>query len=107
VDARVADVERRRVAPAGLEDRPQTVGDHGEGLVPARGHELAVTAQERRAHPVGVLVQVLERDPLRAEEAVAEDVVTIATDRGHRVAVERDLQPAGRLAQRAGAVRGA
>jgi hypothetical protein len=107
VRTRIADVQRRRVAAAGLEDRPQPLGDDRIGLVPARRHELAVAAHERPAHAVGILVQVLERDSLRAQEAVAEDVVAVAADRGHRVAVEPDLQAAGRLAQRAGAVRGA
>jgi hypothetical protein len=107
VRAGVADVHSRRVAPARLEDRAEAFRDHREGLVPAGRQELAAAAHERRAHTVGVLVEVLERDALRAEEAVAEDVVAVAADRGHRVAVERDLQAAGRLAQRAGAIRGA
>ena len=60
-------------------------------------------AHERRAQAVGVLVQRLQAVRLRAEEAVAEDVVGVAADL-HDVAVRRLYRKAaGRLAQRAGA----
>ena len=38
-------------------------------------------ADERRAEPVGVLVQLLQRGALGADEAVAEDVLRVAADR--------------------------
>jgi hypothetical protein len=40
---------------------------------------------------IWVLVQLLQRDPFRAQESVAEDVVVITTDRHDLVAIERDL----------------
>ena len=52
-------------------------------------------------------MQLLERRALRADEAVAEHVVPVAADAHDLVAPQRDLEPAGRLAQRAGAERDA
>jgi hypothetical protein len=48
---------------------------------------------ERRAAPVGAVVQLLRRDPLGAQETVAEDIVRIAAYGGHLIIVERDRQP--------------
>ena len=64
-------------------------------------------AQQRRSHPVGIVVELLERVALGADEAVAEHVLLVAPDRGDAVAIERQLEPAGGLAQRARAKGGA
>ena len=46
-------------------------------------------ADQRPAQPVGVLVQLLERRALRADEAVAEHVVAVAADAGDLLAAVR------------------
>ena len=67
----------------------------------------AVALDERPAQPVGVLVELLEGRALGADEPVAEHVLAVAADAGDPgVAVgagQPDLEPAARLAQRAGA----
>ena len=62
---------------------------------------------QRRAHAVGIVVQRLEADALRAQEALREHVVGIAADLHHLVPVEGHLETAGGLAERAGPVGGA
>ena len=58
--------------------------------------------------PVGVVVELLERRALRADEPVAEDVGPIAPDPDRPPwSSDGDLEPAAGLAQRAGAVGGA
>ena len=84
VRRRVADVRRHRVAAVlGLDGRQAAI-DLGEGLVPRGGAKAAVgLADERRAQPVGVVVELAQRRALGAHEAVAEDVLAIAADAGH------------------------
>ena len=75
-----------------------------ERLVPGGLREAAVgLLDERRAQPVGVLVQVLQAGRLRADEAVAEDVLLVAADLDDLAPVERHLEAAGGLAERTGA----
>ena len=76
----IAEVHGDGVAPVVLDDRRQAALDLGERLVPRRVDELAVAAHQRGAQPVGVLVELLERRSLGADEPVAEHVVTIAAD---------------------------
>ena len=82
--------------------------DERERLVPADRLEAPVgLAQQRRSHPVGVVVELLERVALGTDEAVAEHVLLVAPDRGDAVAIERQLEPAGGFTQRARAKGGA
>ncbi len=73
----------------------------------AGANEPSGCSQHRRAQAVRVLVQRLDRDALGAQEAVREDVVGVAADLDELVALEGQLEPAGRLAERAGAEGGA
>ena len=100
----VAEVDGDRVAPALGERRGEAAVDLRQRLLPARLDELAVAADERRGQPVGVLVERLQALRLRADEAVAEDVVVVAADRDDLVAAHRHGEAAGRFAERAGAV---
>jgi ankyrin repeat protein len=54
-----------------------------------------------------VVVQLLERRTLGADEAVAEHIVSITTDPDHLLIAHCDLEPARGLAQRTGPERGA
>ena len=66
--------------------------------------DTVVAAGQGGAEPVGVIVQLLERHALRADEALAEDIRAVAADRSHTfVLTERDLETTGGLAQRTGA----
>ena len=67
----------------------------------------AVTLHQRTAQAIGILVQLLERGALGTDEPVAEHVLSVASDAHDLVAPQRDLEPAGRLAEGAGAERGA
>ena len=55
--------------------------------------------EHRRPQPVGIFVQLPDRDALRAQEAVREDVVGVAADLDVLVILERELEPTGRLAR--------
>ena len=104
VDGRVADVDRGAVATVLGQQRREAAVDQLERLVPGRGGERAVGLLEhRRAQAVRVLVQRLDGDALGAQEAVGEDVVGVAADLDELVALEGQLEPAGGLAERAGA----
>ena len=104
----VADVDADGVAAVLGGDPGQAVADQRPRLLPARGRELAVRAADQRgAEPVGVLVQVLQRHALRAEEAAREHVVAVAADLDDLIAAQGDLQAAGRLAERTRPERGA
>ena len=103
VDRRVAEVDRDRVASVLLDDRQQEALDLGERLVPRDRMQLAVLATNpRRTQAIGILVQLLERRALRADETAAEDVVTVAPDAADAaVVLHLDLEATGGLAQRA------
>jgi len=103
----VAEVHGHRVAPVLLEDRQQPAFDLGEGLLPRGRVPLAVALHEGGPEPVGILVQLLEGRPLRADEAGAEDVGAVAADALDGLVDQGDLQATARLAEGAGAVRGA
>jgi hypothetical protein len=79
-------------------------GDVIERLVPPHTLPSARAPPERKADPLGIDVDVLERVALGADMAAREVVVLVPTY-GHHVAIHMpDLQPTHRLAQRARAV---
>ena len=82
----------------------------------ASGHVASTCRPSRRisgrAQTIGIVVQLLQRRPLRADEAVREHVVAITADALHRFRTivagpYGDLQTAPCLAQGAGPVGGA
>ena len=78
---RVAQVGGHGVPPARGLHAAEAVGHGGERLLPARRPQLAVrAAHERRAQAVGIVVQVGQRDPFRAQEAAREDVLGVPAD---------------------------
>ena len=93
----VAQVHGDGVVAAGLAHRPEPLVDDREGLVPGG----LATVNQRHAQPVGVLVQGLERDPLRAQEPVREHVLGVAADALHLPVGDLDREPTRRFAQRA------
>jgi hypothetical protein len=106
VGVRIAEIDGHPVAVLG-QDRGQPLVDLGERLIPAGRSVAAIgPADQRPADTVGIGVQLLERKPLRSDEAVAEDIVAVAPDRDHVLALEVDREPTCRLAQRTGANRG-
>ena len=105
VDRRVAEVQGHGVAAVGVPDPAQAHLDGGEGLVPGDRTPAVAVLHQRRPEPVRVLVELLERRALGADEPMAEHIVPVAPDPLDRVPLQRDLQPAGRLAERAGPVR--
>ena len=104
VHVRVAQVEGDRVPAVRLDDPGQPVVHGRERLVPADRLPPVAPAQSRLADPVGVGIQMAEARALRAQVAAAERVVAVAAHAGDLVAVHGQLQPACRLAQRAGGV---
>jgi len=98
----VAEVRGQRVAAVFGFDLAEALVDERERLVPRHLVEPAVRAsQQRRTQPVGVLVELGDRGALGADEALAEDVVRVAADLHDPVALQRQLEPAGGLAERA------
>jgi hypothetical protein len=83
--------------------RGQALRREREGLVPGDLPPLASVATQRPAQAIGIGFQVEDGVALRADVAAAEGVVGVAADRHHRLALELQLQPADRLAQRTGA----
>jgi hypothetical protein len=107
VGRRVAEVDRDRIAPVLLEERGEAAVHGRERLLPADLLEAPVRpAPQRHAQPVGIVVQLLQRVRLRAEEPLREDVLLVSADRGDVAAVGLDLEATGRLAQGARAVVG-
>ena len=81
VGVRVAEVRGRRRRGRDARSRPRgpaATAAHASSHVDL--DELAVAPHERPAQPVGILVQLLQRRALRADEAVAEHVVAVAAD---------------------------
>ena len=107
VHHRVAEVNRGRAPAVGLLDGGQALGRLGERLVPAHLDPSPRGAPLGTAQAVGVLVEVLEGDRLRAEVAAAERVVLVAADREDVGAVRLDLDAAHGFAEVAGAEVGA
>lgn len=89
-------------------DRPDALGREVQRLLP---HDLlpsVLGATDRMAQPVGVGVDVLERDRLGAHVATAEGVVVVATDGGDLFIVVHGHDDAAHgLAETAGALVGA
>ena len=104
VGRRVPDIRGHGIAAVLLEDRGEPAVDLLEGLVPCRLAKLAVAPYQRRGEAVGVLVQLLQPVSLGTDEAGAEDVIAVAADRGHPLAVEGDLEAAGGFAEGTGPV---
>jgi hypothetical protein len=104
VGQRVADVGGDGADAVLLDHRQEQLGAAVERLVPAHlGERAVVPAHHRLAQPVGIVVQVAERRPLGAEVPLGPHVVTVGADQLDPLAAHVDLQPAHRLAQRAGA----
>ena len=104
VDRRVAEVQGHGVAAVGVPHLAQALLDEGEGGIPRDLPPTVAVLDHGGPEPVRVLVELLERRTLGADEPVAEDVVPVPPDPLDRVSLQRDLQAAGRLAERAGPV---
>ena len=100
---RVPDVDADGVVPVLRAEWRQAPRDLLERLFETGRLVAPVAAHERLPKPVGILVQVPEGNALRAQVAVAEDIVRIAPDRDDPLARHLDLQAAGGLADRADA----
>ena len=100
----VAEVEADRVAAVPLAHGEQTLRDEIEGLVPPHLDPLVADAPHGPAQAVRIVREVLQGHALGAEISLAEGVGGVASDLDDPVALDRDLQAAGRLAEIAGAV---
>ena len=100
----VADVDGDRVAPTVGERRREPAVDGLEGLLPRGLDQFAVAPNQRLRQAVRVVVELAQALRLRAQEAVAEDVILVAAHGDDLVVAHRDLEPAGRFAERTGAV---
>ena len=83
------------------DDLAEPFGDDGERLVPGGLGQHAVAADQRPRQPVGIVVEFGEAGALRADEALAEDVVAVAAGAGDPAVVDGQRQAAGGLAERA------
>ncbi len=110
----------RRIAHIGSQRPTSVVGDHRTEplldqcprLVPGCRHVHPVALDHGAAQAVGILVQLLERRPLRADEPLREHIEAVTTDSLHllttvSVGAKRDLETTARLAERAGSKGGA
>lgn len=107
VHVRVAEDDSDGVRSVPLGDRSQPRGHRVEGFLPGGFAQFAVLAYERGAQSVRVAVGGSEGGALRADEPLAEHVVTVAPGAGHPGALDRERQPAGGFAQGADAQGGA
>ena len=99
VDVRIAEEEPDRAVAVGLADRTKQAIDLGPRLVPGGAVMTAIgSPNERISKSRGVVMELAERDSLRAHVALGEDIRFIAADLRHLIAIEGDLQAAGRLA---------
>lgn len=64
----------------------------------------AVALDQGLSQAIWIFVQLLEGASLGADKTVAKNIVAIATNSGHDILANCDLEPASCLAQRAGAV---
>ena len=102
VDVGIAEIDAERLAAVGADDAAEQPSRLGEGLVPADLDETAVAPYQRGPQPVRVLVEVLEGRALGTQVPGTPHVVAIAPDADDLVTGgQPDLEPAGRLAQRA------
>ena len=90
----IAHYSRDRVAPVAFHHVGKTVLDFGECFLPGRFDEAAVALDKRHTQPIGVLVQVLERRALRADETPAEDIIRIGADTCHLAVTQLELEAA-------------
>jgi len=108
VRGRIAEKEGHRVPPVSLDHAVQPAINDGPGLRPGGLDQVpGGVADQRLPDAVGVVVQLAQCRALGADEPAAEHVVTVAADAHDLLAAvgarpQGDLQPAGRLAQRAG-----
>jgi hypothetical protein len=101
----------QRVADVGGDRLDAVLGDDGgeqlvaapEGLVPAHLAPGLAVAHQGSSQAVGIVVEVADGRALGAQVAPAPGVVAVGPDELDLVAGHVDLQPAHRLAQRAGA----
>jgi hypothetical protein len=93
VRGRIADTERDRILAVGCQQWRQPTLDLGERFFPAGFDEDAVALDQRRAQSIGIVVQVLERGTLGTDEASAEDVLLVASDRDDLIPSSCDLEP--------------
>ena len=113
VCVRVAEVDADRLVSVLGFHRRELLADHGERLVPLDLFEdrrtviVEAPPDNRLAEPIRIFVQLFEGRTLRADEALGEHVVLIATDARDRTVLDLDLQTTRRLAERAGAKHGA
>ena len=98
VHGRVALVDGDRVPAMGALHFEEPLRGQVEGGLPADLLPIRSAPAEGPAQPVRVLVQILQRDRLRADVPVAEHVVFVTANREDAVSVDRDGKPAHRLA---------
>ena len=92
-----------------LDDTSESSFDLGPRFFPGDLNMHAVALSHRDAQTIRVLVQMLKRRALRADEALRKYIIFVAADALNRLAthpvrLEGDLQPARCLAQRARSV---
>jgi hypothetical protein len=76
----------------------EPVGDVGHGRVPADGLEGAFSGPaQRRDHPVGVVLNLGERDAFLAGEARRQRVITVRPQRNEPTVFDGGDHPAQRL----------
>jgi len=100
----IALVCRDRVAAMGPDHRRDAFRGKGERLVPADRAPVRPVAPHRRAQPVRVGLDILQRHCLRADMAAAERIGRIALDRDDAIILDLDRQAADRFAQIAGTI---
>ena len=101
---------RHRVAHIGGHGRDAVALQHGLKtpphlgirLLPGRLSPAPAIAQQRRAQPIGVVVQLTERRALGTDVAPAPDVGVVGADALHLAALHLHPQPAHGLAEGAG-----
>jgi len=74
----------------------------GERLVPGNRHPAITDAADRLLQTIGIVVEVFECRRLRADVALAEDIVVVATYREDLFPLELDFDSTHRLAKVAG-----
>jgi hypothetical protein len=98
----IADVGGQGGLPMPLEHAAQQALHFCERLVPAHFAERLAVSDQRRAQTIGIVVDLAERGALGTDVALTPHIVLVRADLGDPVALDRDLESAHRLAQRAG-----
>src|SRR5262249_42110206 len=73
-------------------------------LFPRGGHEPAIAPDHGPAQAIGIVLEILQRDRLRAQVAAAEGILLVAADRDDLPAGDRETQAAAGFAERADAL---